>query len=97
MPAGILRDILTCRVPRECLRAALALLGQIGADGLVAPELDFDVGVGGPGRPLLVLAVPARIRGGELLDEPGQLVQVEHAPVVGLGLLSTPTTGGGSC
>jgi hypothetical protein len=68
------------------LLAVLALMGQIGTGGLVAPELDFDVGIGGPGNPRLVIAVTAGRRDIELVNEPRQVVEEEHASVVGLGL-----------
>jgi hypothetical protein len=54
-------------------------MGQIGTYGLVAPELDFDVGLGGPGSPRPVPAVTARSRNTELLNEPRQVVEEEHA------------------
>jgi hypothetical protein len=68
------------------MRAALVLAGQVIPDGLVAPELDFDIGVRGPGGPRLVPAVPARrIRHADLLNQAGQFAEEEHAPVAGPG------------
>jgi hypothetical protein len=54
------------------------LIGHKSLDGLVAPELNFDVSFRGPGGPRLVPAVPSRIRDTEPLHEPGQLAEEEH-------------------
>src|SRR5215831_5635429 len=63
------------------------LTWQITGDGLIAPELDFDIGLCWPGGPRLVVAVPARVGDPELLHQAGQLAKQEHAPVIGPGLI----------
>jgi len=78
---------------RECLLGPLALMGQKSLDGLVGPELDFDVGLRGPGGPGLVLAVPARFGDAELLNELRQFVEEENVPVARLWLPTDPRPG----
>lgn len=76
--------------PRHGRAAGPVLLGQAVPDGLVAPELDLDVGLRGPRGPFLVLAVPLGIGEPVALDERGEFVENDTRPWWGFGSCLIP-------